>query len=53
VAQRVCPEKTPKRVYLVGIEGKCFDELGAGLTEEVAEAVDGAVKEVMNLVEIQ
>ena len=51
VAQRLFPEKTPQQVYLVGIEGKCFDQLGAGLSPEVADAVDIAVSKVLHLVD--
>ncbi len=53
VAQHLFPEKSPQHVYLVGIEGKCFDELGAGLSPEVAEAVDNAVSKVLHLIDHQ
>ncbi len=51
VAKSLYPERTPKQVYLVGIEGKCFDQLGAGLSEEVAGAVDSSVQEVIRLLQ--
>ena len=51
VAKRLFPEQTPQHVYLVGIEGKCFNQLGAGLSSEVADAVDIAVSEILHLLD--
>ena len=39
VSRKLFPEMTPKIVHLVGIEGRCFDRLGEGLSDEVAAAV--------------
>ena len=49
VGRRLYPEKTPKHVHLIGIEGKCFNTLGAGLSAEVAGALDAAVKQITDL----
>ena len=49
VARKLYPERIPKQVYLIGIEGKCFDQLGGGLSKEVTCAVDSAVNEVLRL----
>ena len=51
VGRRLYPEKSPRQVHLVGIEGKCFDLLGADLSFEVARAVDAAVAEVLHLLQ--
>ncbi len=51
VSKRLFPEQTPRHVYLVGIEGKCFNQLGAGLSSDVADAVDSAVSEVLHLLD--
>ncbi len=49
VGRRLAPANMPAHIYLVGIEGKCFDELGAGLSKEVAAAVEPAVRKVLQL----
>ena len=49
VAKGLFPRQTPRHVYLVGIEGKCFNQLGAGLSAEVADAIDSAVSEILQL----
>lgn len=51
VSKRLYPETTPRIVHLVGIEGKCFDKLGEGLTAEVAAAVKPAAAEVLGIIE--
>ena len=50
VSKKLYPEKTPRTVHLVGVEGKCFDKLGEGLTEDVAAAVEPAVTEVIKII---
>lgn len=47
VSARLYPENTPKSVYLVGIEGKCFDQLGVGLSDEVVASVSVAADRVL------
>lgn len=42
VGCRLFPERMPKSVGLVGIEGRCFDGLGEPLSPEVAGAVQSA-----------
>ena len=51
VGRRLYPEKTPRHVHLIGIEGKCFNTLGGGLSIEVAGALDAAVVEILRLLE--
>ncbi|MFO0584363.1 MAG: hydrogenase maturation protease [Anaeromyxobacter sp.] len=43
------PERMPGRAYLVGVEGRSFDALGAPMSPEVAAAVQGAAEEVARL----
>lgn len=49
VGRRLDPGKMPGEIVLVGIEGKCFDQLGERLTAEVSAAVPRAVREVLQL----
>lgn len=49
VARKLFPEMTPETVHLVGIEGRCFDQLGEGLSAEVQAAVLPAAAAVLNL----
>ncbi|OIP38509.1 MAG: hypothetical protein AUK47_11750 [Deltaproteobacteria bacterium CG2_30_63_29] len=42
------PERTPRHVVLVGVEGTCFNRLGEGLSAEVEEAVEGAKNAVLD-----
>ena len=52
VSRSLYPEKTPRQTYLVGVEGRIFDQLGTGLSREVADAVEKAATEVLRLLEI-
>lgn len=49
VSRKLYPEMTPQKVHLVGIEGRCFDQLGEGLSDEVAAAVIPAAAAVLSL----
>lgn len=49
VSQKLYPELTPKTVHLVGVEGRCFDRLGEGLSIEVLAAVEPAALAVLDL----
>ena len=49
VIGRLYPERRPKKVILVGVEGGCFDKLGVGLSEEVAAAIPKAVARIVSL----
>jgi hydrogenase maturation protease len=51
VGRRLYPEKTPRQVYLVGIEGKCFDRLGADLSDEVVHSVETATAQILHLLQ--
>lgn len=46
IGQTLFPERIPPKVLLVGIEGRCFDQLGGDMTPQVASAVDAAVETV-------
>lgn len=49
VGRRLYPERIPQKIVLIGIEGKCFDQLSGELTAEVAAAVPAAVSAVRDL----
>ncbi len=49
VAARIYPDKVPAEIYLVGIEGHQFDQLGTGMSDEVAAAIDHAMDKVFGL----
>ncbi len=51
VSRKLFPEMTPRIVHLVGIEGRCFDRLGEGLSDEVAAAVEPAAAAVFDLLD--
>ena len=51
VGRRLYPEKTPQRIFLVGIEGICFDQLGQAISDPVAEAIPVAVGEILRLLQ--
>lgn len=51
VADKLYPERCPGITYLIGIEGSCFTELGADLSEEVRRSVPEVVKKVQALVQ--
>ncbi|MBM9604820.1 hydrogenase maturation protease [Desulfopila inferna] len=50
ISRNLYPEKTPARVYLVGIEGKCFDLLGVGLSAEVAANIESAADRIIEII---
>jgi hydrogenase maturation protease len=50
VSRKLYPDKTPKDVYLVGIEGRHFDLLGEGLSAEVAANVGRAADRIMEII---
>jgi hydrogenase maturation protease len=51
VGRCLYPEKIPRHIHLVGIEGKCFDRFRAYLSIEVAGAVEAAVAKVLHLLQ--
>ncbi len=51
VGSALYPERIPKRIVLVGVEGACFDQLGGAMTPAVAAAVRPAVEKVLELVD--
>ncbi|MHB9114347.1 MAG: hydrogenase maturation protease [Thermoleophilia bacterium] len=50
VGRLLYPERMPRRVVLVGIEGRCFDGLGEPLTDAVAAAVGPGAAPALELV---
>ena len=50
VGRMLYPEIMPRRIYLVGIEGRRFDQLGEEMTPAVAAAIDEAVSQVLRLI---
>ncbi len=50
VGRMIDPARMPNAVMLVGVEGACFDRLGAAMTPSVAAAVPRAAAEVRRLV---
>jgi hydrogenase maturation protease len=51
VGRRLVPDRMPKQVFLVGIEGRVFDRVGSGLSPEVGLAIEPAAAAVLGLVE--
>ncbi len=51
VGRLLFPGVMPTRTFLVGIEGRVFDQIGAGLSPAVAAAIEPAVAAVRDLVE--
>jgi hydrogenase maturation protease len=51
VGRKLYPERVPREIFLIGVEGQCFSQLGVGLTEMVTLAVPRAVAAVLSLVE--
>ena len=49
VARKLYPSICPNQIYLVGIEGQLFDQLGARLSSQVEEGVEEAVSVVAGL----
>ena len=43
IGQALYPERMPEKVLLIGVEGRCFDELGGEMTPEVMAAIPVAV----------
>lgn len=44
IGRTLYPERMPAQVVLIGIEGRCFDQLGGAMTAEVAAALPAAVE---------
>ena len=52
IGMALYPERMPKRVTLVGIEGRCFDLPREHMTEAVARATQPAVDEILSLLHL-
>jgi len=50
IGARLYPQRIPGETMLIGIEGRCFDRLGQGLSPEVAEVVPEVVDIVIGLI---
>jgi hydrogenase maturation protease len=48
VCARLFPERMPGKVILVGVEGRCFNQVGAPLTPAVCKAVPKAAEAVLS-----
>ncbi len=51
IGTHLYPERIPQKTLLLGIEGRCFDRLGDGLSPEVAQAVPEVVRLIVQLVD--
>jgi hydrogenase maturation protease len=50
VGSLLYPGQMPRQAVLVGIEGRCFDALGARMTQAVARAVPRAARAVLRII---
>ena len=48
IGNMLTPDTMPSKIVLIGIEGRCFDQMGIEMTPAVVMAVDSAVREVIN-----
>jgi hydrogenase maturation protease len=46
IGQTLYPERMPSKVVLIGVEGSCFDQLGADMTDKVAASIPTAIAAV-------
>lgn len=51
VGRKLYPERIPGEIFLVGIEGQCFDQLTEELTQPVAASISDAVGAVTSLLD--
>lgn len=51
IGTRLYPQRIPQQTVLFGVEGRCFDRLGDGLSPEVAQAVPEVVRLIFQLLE--
>ena len=49
VCRKLYPEKAAGSVYLVGVEGRCFNMVGVGLSPEVMDSLPEAVEKIVGL----
>jgi hydrogenase maturation protease len=52
VGRRVFPERMPRQVVLVGVEGKVFEPMGAPMSPEVNAAIEPAVQRVLKMLRV-
>lgn len=53
IGRTLYPERMPRQVLLVGVEGCCFDQLGGEMTPEVAAALPRALAAVCNALNLE
>jgi hydrogenase maturation protease len=50
VCRKLYPEKVPQEIYLVGVEGACFDMVGSALSSDVKTALPRALEAITQLI---
>ena len=53
IGQVLYPERMPKLITLVGVDGRCFDLPRTHMSQEVAAAMQPAVHQVLSLLQIK
>lgn len=51
IGNTLFPQAMPERITLIGIEGRCFNRTREHMTQEVFDAIDGAVAKIKELVQ--
>jgi len=49
VCRKLYPERMPRQIYLVGVEGVCFNKIGAGMSPAVKQALPHAAEQIIQL----
>ena len=49
ICRRIQPEKSPQAVFLVGVEGRVFDQF-CGMSTEVEAAIPNAIEQIRRLI---
>lgn len=52
VGRRVFPERMPRQVVLVGVEGRVFEPVGAPMSPDVAAAIEPAAERVLKMLRV-
>ena len=53
IGHALYPERMPKLITMVGVEGRCFDLPRVHMSQEVAAAIQPAVRQVLSLLQIK
>ena len=51
IGRMLYPDSMPRRITLVGVEGRCFNRTRAFMTKEVSQAIDVAVKTILDMLQ--